>query len=146
VKGDKEVFSKMNGEPLLASRFAFSLRVRLMKEHLGFNTLKDDIPDILLDPLDDELFKMMKERARSNTFYYNEIFSCYPSDSMLTFSDILLQKLLHEDIQTFRDKYENNKNNIIGNIVVFPLNFLLEESLNRSYFCKEIVVPIKNFI
>jgi phospholipase D1/2 len=141
--------SKMDGQHYLASHFAQSLRIRLMKEHMGYSNLNnpDYVPDILLDPLDDKLFKMMKQIAKSNSFYYREIFNCYPDDKFAKFSDIIFYKQYDEEQEKFlRQKYESNKNKIIGNIVDFPLNFLKEETLQRSYFCKEILVPIKNFL
>ena len=45
VVRDKEmVKSKMNGKPYMAAKFAHTLRMRLMREHLGVNI---DIVDVV---------------------------------------------------------------------------------------------------
>jgi hypothetical protein len=85
----------------------------------------------------------MKETARKNTECYREIFKVYPDDTYKKFIDIEKgEKSLNE----LREIYFKKRGEIIGNIVEFPLDFLKEENLNRSYFCKEILVPIKNFL
>ena len=92
--------------------------------------------------MSDELFEMMKNYARSNTLIYREIFNCYPDDNILKFENIN-ENNSQVDI---KEKYEKLKNDIRGYIVELPLNFLKEEKLDRTYFCKEILVPIKNFL
>lgn len=151
IKDDYKVYSKMDGKQYLASNFAQSLRIRLFKEHLGLGVENNEFPEILLDPLDEKLFKMMKDIASSNTVIYREIFNCYPDDKIQKFSDIanLSYLISHQDdlAKSLKiDKYHNYKDKIIGNLVEFPLNFLKQEYLNRKYFCKEILVPIKNFL
>jgi len=95
------------------------------------------------DPLSDKLLYKMKEIARKNTECYREIFRIYPDDSYRKFSDITKDERSNQEIKAI---YLKKKGEIIGNIVEFPLDFLREENLNRSYFCKEILVPIKNFL
>lgn len=141
IRDNCKVPSKMDGKIFLAANFAQSLRIRLLKEHLGYNLNTYEIPEDLLDPLGDKLIKIMKEIANSNTIHYRQIFNCYPDDNFKNFSDL----------DNFRDpptkeKYNNYKDNIFGNLVEFPLNFLKQEYLNRNYFCKEILVPLKNFL
>ncbi len=151
IKDDYKVYSRMDGKQFLASNFAQSLRIRLFKEHLGLNLENNEFPEILLDPLDERLFRMMKDIACANTVIYREIFNCYPDDKIQKFSDIAsisysnsLQDDLAKSLKI--EKYHNYKDKIIGNLVEFPLNFLRQEYLNRTYFCKEILVPIKNFL
>jgi phospholipase D1/2 len=141
IKDSEKINSKMNGENYMASSFARSLRLRLLKEHLGIN--EQECPEMLLDPLDDRLFQLMKQIAKSNTLLYREIFNVYPDDKFEKFSDIPTKS---DDVNQLVEKYQANKDKIIGNIVEFPLNFLKEENLNRSYFSREIIVPIKNFL
>lgn len=85
----------------------------------------------------------MKRRAKLNTECYREIFKVYPDDTYKKFSDIDKNLIKEEEI---KEKYAELSKNIQGNIVEFPLEFLKEENLNRSYFCKEQLVPIKTFI
>lgn len=144
IREQPDVASLMNGQHYLASNFAHSLRIRLFKEHLGFNS--SDIPEILIDPLDDKLYKMMRQLAKSNSLYFREIFNCYPDDKFVKLSDTIFVSGDESDIENLKEKYHHNKNKIIGNIVEFPLEFLKEENLKRTYFCKEILVPIKNFL
>jgi phospholipase D1/2 len=145
-KFENKIPSKMNGKSYEACRFARSLRIRLMSEHLGLSLDEDNVPDILVDPLDDKLFILMKQSAKSNTLYYREIFNCYPDNNFLKFADILISKSQPPSTEELKEKYDLHKDKIVGNIVEFPLEFLKEENLNRSLFCKEILVPIKNFI
>lgn len=85
----------------------------------------------------------MRETARKNTECYREIFKVYPDDKYKRFVDIEKNERTLEEL---RNIYLKLKGDIVGNIVEFPLDFLKEENLNRSYFCKEIFVPIKNFL
>lgn len=147
---ENRLSSLLDGQPHMVSKFAHSLRVRLFKEYLGIPETDDNlaIKNLLIDPLDDKLFKFMREIARSNSMYYREIFNVYPDDKFMSYADILLAKEINN--QEYLDyticKYEQNKNKIVGLIVEFPLNFLKDENLKISYFCKEILVPIKNFL
>ena len=151
IKDDFKVYSKMDGKKFLASNFAQSLRIRLFKEHLGINVEMSDFPEMLLDPLDDNLFKFMKDIACSNTIIYRDIFNCYPDDKLQKFSD-LAKISLTNNYQDYlcnsnrKEKYFKFKDEIKGNLVEFPLNFLKQEYLNKTLFCKEILVPIKNFL
>lgn len=99
--------------------------------------------DLFIDPLSDRLFSKMKETAKKNTECYREIFKIYPDDTYKKFSDI---ERLNNNDEKIKELYMKKKGEIRGNIVEFPLDFLKEENLNRSYFCKEIIVPIKNFL
>jgi len=143
IKDENKVESRMDGKAFPASVYAQSLRIRLLKEHLGFDDLKgEEFPEILLDPLSDNLWHFMRETAKSNSSYYREIFNCYPDDKFQKFSDI--QESIKSDSEII-EKYKLYKHKIVGFIVEFPLNFLKLEELNTSFFSKENFVPIKNF-
>jgi phospholipase D1/2 len=146
VKDNKKISSLMNGKPFQASFFAHSLRLRLFKEHLGYD-IDSNMEDFLNDPLDEKFFKIIKEIAKSNSYYYKQIFNCYPDDEFLRFQDIpLIKKYIGEELEQLKERYKINKDKIAGNLVDFPLSFLKEELLGRSYFSKEILVPLKNFL
>ncbi len=95
------------------------------------------------DPLSDKLYNKMKEIAKRNTECYREIFKVYPDDTYKKFINIIKDE---RSIEEIRSIYLKRKGEIVGNIVEFSLDFLREENLNRSYFCREILVPIKNFL
>jgi len=137
----------MDGIDYQAGKFAKELRVRLLKEHLGL--LEDpDAEKMLNDPLDDKLFQTMKSIAKTNTYFYSETFQVYPDDKYLTFNDVIKQQneVEKEDVDCLLKNYNLIKEYIKGHIVDFPLNFLKEENLSRSFFCRERLVAIQSFL
>lgn len=137
----------MNGEEMKVSRFAKSLRVNLFKEHLGIDDTQKELCELVNDPLSDELWEFMNERALKNTLTYREVFNCYPDDTMISFKDVPKQSEMNEnEIAIMKEKYMRLKDDIKGHIVQFPLWFLKEEILERSFFSAEMLVPIKNFV
>ena len=66
----------MDGKIYRAAHFATQFRKSLMAEHLGLN---EEDP-ILNDPVDNQLFSLIRSRAYNNTEIYRSIFSCYPDD------------------------------------------------------------------
>lgn len=135
------------------SQIVKDLRIRLLKEHLGMlngNTNPYLNEEGLDDPVNDNLFTAMKTIATNNTILYRKIFGCYPDDTYTKFNMIQEKNTPQElndpiKLQKLKEVYEQEKKNIIGNIVEFPLHFLEEEILERSLICKEKLVPIKNF-
>ena len=143
IKEKKRLNSKMEGKDYKAANFAFSFRTHLFAEHLGLNP-KDPI---LVDPLNDELLKLLQTRAENNTLIYRELWGCYPDDNYKSYKDIKPKKKFgsEEELRKFKELYENKKKNIIGHVVQFPLHFLEKESLLTSFFCKENMLPERNF-
>jgi len=143
VEQQAKVNSTMDKKEYLAADYAKSLRKHLMSEHMGF-----DINDpILDDPLNNELWNIMKSRARSNTNIYRELFDCYPDNNFKTFNDLKKRKLIktEEEINELKEKYESKKNVIRGHIVKYPIHFLQDEQLDIDFFSKENLIPEKNF-
>ena len=143
IKEKRVEISRMNKKKFKASKFASSLRKALMDEHLGINPNDE----ILIDPVSNELHELIRTTAHNNTFAYRLIFGCYPDDCYTKFNMIknnydLLNKAQEENLKKI---YEQNKKNIIGHIVEFPLHFLEEEELGISFFSKENLVPERNF-
>lgn len=143
IEDSNPVCSKMNGEFYSASEFAYSLRSSLWQEHLGIDKTQ---VDLLEDPLSDNIISIFESRAKSNTMLYRRIFNCAPDDRIRTFSDLLLNDCTRTQATNLEELYNSNKGHILGNIVEFPRDFLKDQSLNRSYFCKEILVPLKSFL
>ena len=142
IKEKKTEISSMNNKKFKAAKFATSLRRALMAEHLGI----DKNNEILKDPLNDNLYELIKKTAKENTFTYRQIFGCYPDDIYTKFNMIQNNNIKNKAQEDYLKKnYEENKNKIIGHIVEFPLHFLEEEELGISFFSKENLVPERNF-
>ena len=143
IKEKKSEISVMNNKKFKAAKFATSFRKALMAEHLGIKP--DD--DILVDPMSDNLHKLIIKTAKENTFTYRQIFGCYPDDCYTKFSLIKNNNDIKNKAQEeyLKKNYEENKNKIKGHIVEFPLHFLEEEELGISFFSKENLVPERNF-
>ena len=143
IKERKSEISIMNGKRFKVAKFAKSLRRALMAEHLGIKPNDE----ILVDPLSDNLFNLIRKTAKDNTFFYRQIFACYPDDCYTKFNLIKNNNDIKNKAQeeNLKQNYEVNKNKIIGHIVEFPLHFLEEEDLGISFFSKENLVPERNF-
>ena len=143
VKEDFLLNSTMNGKEYKCAKFANGFRKALMAEHLG---LKQNDP-ILDDPLSPALLSKFKETARTNTLMYREIFGCYPDDTYTSFEKLKAYKkaTTPEEISVLKEKYNANKDKIVGHIVEFPHDFLKDEKLGINFFSVENLVPERNF-
>ena len=81
--------STMDDKSYICSEYAISLRKSLMAEHFNLD-VKDSI---LKDPLNDELWKLMKEKAKNNTYIYDKIFDCYPHKKFNNFREFKARRL-----------------------------------------------------
>jgi len=126
-----------------ASNFAVEFRKALMAEHLGINQ-NDQILD---DPVNNQLYSLFLNRARTNTEIYHDIFACYPDDSFVSFQSLKdAQKMRElEKEEDLLNKYNKLKGKIVGHIVEFPLLFLKEESFTTSWRSYEKYVKEINF-
>lgn len=140
--------SIMDGKDYNCSIFAKTLRMKLWTEHLGITDKDEELINWLMDPLNDNFYETVKKRARKNTEVYRDIFNCYPDDTMKNFKEIPKKpkELPEEKKLELIEKYNKRKDEIIGHIVEFPLNFLQNQILERSFFSSEMLVPIKNFV
>lgn len=77
----------MDGEPALVSQMAQELRIKLWIEHFGMTE------EEVFDPISDQTYDLIVNRAAKNTKLYRKIFGCYPDDEMTTRKDIELKKL-----------------------------------------------------
>ena len=133
----------MNGVNYSAAHFAVTFRKALMAEHLGI-TADDPILD---DPVSNKLHNFIVNRARVNTRLYHDVFGCYPDDAYTNLEILKNVKKMKEQEkpEILLNKYNLAKNQIVGHIVEYPLNFLKEENLGISFFSKENLVPEYNF-
>jgi phospholipase D1/2 len=129
IEEEKHGKYKMNGDKnYKAAKDAVELRKKLMAEHLGI----DENDTILEDPVDNKLFEFMISRAKNNTQIYHDIFKCYPDDEYTTFN--LIPKagnINNEWNDVLLNKYMRKKDQIVGHIVEFPLNFLKDDKLGK---------------
>ena len=144
VEGQDNTDSIMGGNNFKATNYALSLRKHLFAEHFGF----DDNDEIIKDPLSDNLWKTVHERAKLNTSIYRDIFDCYPDNKFKTFAELKNRKFFKtdEEIKELKERYEEKKGGINGQIVEYPIEFLKEETINIDVFSKENLVPEKNFV
>ena len=143
IKENPSLNIKMDGDDYNAANFAHSFRVHLLAEHLGL----DPKNQILKDPLSDELLNLVQNTAKNNTLTYRKIWGCYPDDQYLSFKELKNWRKIKK-VQTddeLRQIYNQEKNNIVGHIVEFPLHFLEKENLGISFFSVENIVPERNF-
>ena len=146
-KDQMKMPSIMDGKDFQASLFAKTLRMKLWTEHLGITDKDEELINLLMDPLSDKFYEIVKKRARKNTEVYRDIWYCYPDDTMKSFKEIPKKKEMNEEEKKeLIDKYNKRKDEIIGHIVEFPLGFLQNQILERSFFSSEMLVPIKNFV
>ena len=150
IKEEKELINKktgknfvMNGKNYEASNFAVSFRKALMGEHLGI----DPNDPLLDDPLSDKFHSFIMNRAKNNTLLYHNIFGCYPDDkytNIKILKEAKEQKKIQKP-QDFLNTYLRLKDQIKGHVVEFPLFFLHDEELGKSFFSVENLVPEYNF-
>jgi len=143
IEEEKNMESKMDGKDFVASEYAMTLRKHLMAEHLGIN----DNDEILNDPVSDNLWNFIKDRAKNNTSIYREIFDCFPDNKFTTFSELKNRKMIRnkEDEDKLKEIYKNKIKEVVGHIVEYPTQFLKDEIINIDFFSKENLVPEKNF-
>jgi len=143
MEENKNIKSIMEGNQFMASNYALTLRKHLMAEHLGLN----DNDEILNDPLSDNLWNLIKIRANTNTKVYREVFNCFPDDTFRTFTDLGNRKMIKskEDEEKLKELYDIKIKNIVGHIVEYPTQFLIDEKIEISVLSKENLIPEKNF-
>lgn len=78
TRGEDYIEGRLNGEPALVSQMAQELRIKLWKEHFGFDE------EEALDPTSDAMWDAITQRSATNTVLYRKIFGCYPDDEMTT--------------------------------------------------------------
>lgn len=130
IEEEKHDKYKMNGDKnYKAAKNAVELRKKLMAEHLGL----DENDPILEDPVDNKLFEFMISRAKNNTQIYHDIFRCYPDDEYTTFALLPKTGNINDDewSDVLLNKYMRKKDQIVGHIIEFPLNFLKDSKLGE---------------
>lgn len=139
--------SVMNGRPYEAGKFAKSLRLQCMKEHLGLlpdsrrpSKFKYEVS--LDDPVAESFFvDIWQSTARNNMLIYEEVFRTYPTDNVETFEEYEKwtgqMPLAEYSPQQAQEKLRD----LNGTLVEFPLNFLCKANLTPGITSKEGLVP-----
>ncbi|XP_071527642.1 phospholipase D2-like isoform X2 [Panulirus ornatus] len=135
----------MNGQPYDSGVFAGSMRRYLFSEHLGIADCENPHIDIS-DPICDSFFmNVWYYIANKNTLIYEEVFSCYPCNSATTFEAV--DKLRHTTTLAEVSPVEAQAklNEIQGHLVLFPLDFLKDETLKPGLGNKEYLLPMQTW-
>ncbi|CAH3173881.1 unnamed protein product [Porites lobata] len=144
IKDKEFVPSMMDGEEYQAGQFAFSLRTRLFREHLGLldSPSDEDIRDVVSDSFYMDLWM---KTAKKNTEIYDEVFHCIPTDKVRSLSDLNtyknLRRLAVEDPGEARARLRD----VRGYLVEQPLYFLEKENLRPPIGSSEFFVSDEVF-
>lgn len=145
---------KMNGENVMKSRFALSLRLSLWREHLGLSNTHSN-NHIIEDPIAPAVFhELWQNTSKRNTKIYEEIFPHIPKDSTLSLSqhNALLNAFYFPDdvgaaasVAAFSAPSVSPSSSpstsspvalleqLCGHLVDLPLNFLANEDLSPAH-------------
>lgn len=140
IKDKEFVTSVMDGKEYLAGKFAFNLRSRLFREHLGLLDSPGsdvDIRDVVSESFYEDVWMAT---AKKNTEIYEEVFHCIPTDQVRSLSDMAAYKSLksldREDPGEARARLRGVK----GYLVQLPLQFLEKEDLRPPVGSSEFFV------
>ncbi|CAJ0608562.1 unnamed protein product [Cylicocyclus nassatus] len=139
--------SVMNGRPYEAGKFAKSLRLQCMKEHLGLlpdsrrpAKFKYDVS--CDDPVSESFFvDVWQKTAHSNMNIYEEVFRAYPTDNVETFEEFEKWTTQMPLAEYSPQQAQEKLRDLNGVLVEFPLNFLCKANLTPGYTSKEGLVP-----
>ncbi|PAV76032.1 hypothetical protein WR25_02848 [Diploscapter pachys] len=135
--------SMMNGKPYQAGKFAKSLRMQCMKEHLGLlpnSRRKSEFkyPVTCDDPVEDAFFiDIWQATAKSNTKIFEDVFRAYPTDHVETFEEYKKWKSQMPLAEYSPQQAEEKLRDLRGVLVEFPMNFLSKAVLTPSFLSKE---------
>jgi phospholipase D1/2 len=127
VRDEEFQDSVLNGKKVKVGKYAFSLRKKIFRLHLGVyfdNSKKIDVNDCVSD----EFYNMFKSTSNQNTRVYDEVFKCLPSDNILNFE--ILASYRDQNCLVKTDPVKGKaqlKEKVFGFIVDFPLKFLSQE-------------------
>ncbi|WUR02306.1 phospholipase D (PLD2) [Vairimorpha necatrix] len=118
---------------------------KLIYEHLDFKNVrrrKKEYKDLYsflrrrsLKLGDDSFFKIIRQVAQENTNLYKEMFSNFLCNEMNTFSKYFKGQ------ETKEKTKEENFRNILGNFVMYPFKFLIDEDLESGFLSLSSIIP-----
>jgi len=96
ISDEKFIKSKLNNQECLVGEYAYSLRSKIFRLHLGIDNQINDNNSVNIDVSDcvcDEFYELFRDCSSKNTIIYDDVFKCIPSDNILTFSDLKTYEL-----------------------------------------------------
>uniref|UniRef100_A0A915N8N7 Phospholipase n=1 Tax=Meloidogyne javanica TaxID=6303 RepID=A0A915N8N7_MELJA len=145
--------ANINDRSQAAGKFAFSLRKRLMMEHLGL--LEGTYPRVkapstiqinVEDPISNTFYEDIWCRiAESNTRIYEEVFKVFPTNLIETFDELLAWRAENKLADDDQDAAKERLSKLVGFLVEFPVNFLRKENLSPTFASKEGLVSSSIF-
>uniref|UniRef100_A0A915LU94 Phospholipase n=1 Tax=Meloidogyne javanica TaxID=6303 RepID=A0A915LU94_MELJA len=145
--------ANINDRSQAAGKFAFSLRKRLMMEHLGL--LEGTYPRVkapstvqinVEDPISNTFYEDIWCRiAESNTRIYEEVFKVFPTNLVETFDELLAWRAENKLADDDQDAAKERLSKLVGFLVEFPVNFLRKENLSPTFASKEGLVSSSIF-
>lgn len=137
----------MDGKPYEAGRFAKSLRMQCMREHLGLlpdsrRKAKFSYAVSCDDPVADSFYvDVWQATAKNNAQIYEEVFRSYPTDLVETFEEFQKWTSQIPMSEYSPQQAEERVRDLKGVLVDFPLNFLCRATLTPGITSKEGLVP-----
>jgi len=156
IEDSDQIESTMNGQPYMATRFAASLRRRLVREHLGLippqncetgqepvtpymravpypsvDETQTDEDRLVADPLSDDFLQLWNSTAQHNRQVFSDIFKTVPTDVVRNWDQykayLPTVKVGHIATDTPLDQIKDMLSTVRGALVTSPLDFLIEE-------------------
>ncbi|XP_064594574.1 phospholipase D1-like [Liolophura sinensis] len=139
---DKHKFEVMfGGKSHQAGYFASSLRRTLFREHLGIE--RGDMQADVSDPVSDEFFKeIWIKQASVNTFVFEKVFNCIPTDSVVKFAELHQYCKKTPLARLNPDEAREHLKKVKGHLVLMPASFLCGEDLTPQPGTKEALLPV----
>ena len=119
---------KMNGRPYKVGKFSHSLRVQLMKEHLGI--LKQNKENIdVRDPVHEHFINRVAKISKKNTDIYEQVFKglILPTNNVRNKNELKNWKNQRNLADTSFSEASSKLRNVQGHIVCFPRHFIEEQ-------------------
>ncbi|CEF60362.1 Phospholipase D [Strongyloides ratti] len=139
---------KMNGLEHKSGLFAKSLRVQLMREHLGLlkdSPSKTSLSIDLDDPTSDKFWNQWNDIAKSNTEIYEKVFRCFPTNKAETIEELDKWNMQMPLAELDPKEASELLKKLSGNLVIFPRKFLRRQNLQPAITSKEGLVPSSVF-
>jgi phospholipase D1/2 len=108
IEDDEKVQSTMAGQAVSVSKFAYSLRMTIFKEHSGCHD-----ESALRDPFSTDFDQVWDASAKvrviqNNTLLYRHVFRCYPDDEVSTLGELNTSQAVITDYALLRDSVRGN--------------------------------------
>ena len=133
----------MGGKSFPVGRIPHEFRVQLYMEHLG-----EEDPSVVADPLEKKFLDKMRNDGKSNTNFYRKVFRAEPDDHQTSFQALKKDReaFLQTPMSETLEMYNKLKDNVKGNYVEYPTEYLRDAPLELQATNLAKLVPAKNFV